>query len=104
MTASTFCDCGELAAACKYPNCPPQRVIQRTHFADENTLKRIAALEAENRGLRRVLGKMIDLAEYWFAREDRRGMSEEEFKIWHALGHGSNVMREARAALAAKVA
>lgn len=48
MTANHFCDCGERVAACKYPNCPPDLAAQRTHFADDATLKRIAELEAEN--------------------------------------------------------
>jgi len=43
---------------------------------------------------------MIDLAEFWINREDRREISYEQWRAWHALGHGSNIMREARAALA----
>ncbi len=39
-----------------------------------------------------VLQGMIELAEYWINREDRRGHSEEQFRAWRALGHDSHAM------------
>lgn len=53
---------------------------------------RIAELEGALRGL-------IDTAEYWIDREDRRGMSETQYNAWLALGHNSKAMKRAREAL-----
>lgn len=47
-----------------------------------------------------LLTAMVDLAEYWFNREDRRGMGEQRYRDWHSLGYGSTAYRNARAALA----
>ena len=63
-------------------------------MADELT-----RLRAEVEALRLALRKTVDMAEYWINRENRRGMSESDFKTWHALGYGSNAMKAARAAL-----
>lgn len=57
------------------------------------------ALRAEVERLRSVLKRTVDLAEFWITREDTRGLSESEYKTWHALGYGSNAMKDARAAL-----
>ena len=62
--------------------------------------RELAAARKDAERCRSALSKLIDLAEYWFNREDRRGYSEQQFKSWHALGHGSNTMRDARAAMA----
>ena len=55
--------------------------------------------EAEVERLRFVLRGTVELAEFWINREDLRGISESEWKTWHALGHGSHAMAAARAAL-----
>ena len=67
---------------------------------------RIAALEselaqarAECERLLEVLMQMIELAEYWFTRENRQGYSEQLYKAWHSLGFGSTAMRNARSAI-----
>ena len=67
---------------------------------------RIAALEselaqarAECERLLEVLMQMIELAEYWFTRENRQGYSEQQYQSWHSLGFGSTAMRNARAAI-----
>ncbi len=52
--------------------------------------------------LRIVLAKMIDLAEFWINREDTRNKSDEEYRIWLALGHRSNSLQAARIALVSK--
>ena len=46
-----------------------------------------------------ALRQSVDLAEYWFLREDRRNLSESEHKTWHALGYGSSAYKAARAAI-----
>ena len=54
---------------------------------------KVARLEDALRG-------MLELAEYWFMRENRRGYSEEQYKAWYSLGFDSNEFKNARAALA----
>lgn len=49
---------------------------------------------------RELLGGLRELCEYWFTREDTRGISESDFKTWHALGFGSKAFTELRALLA----
>jgi hypothetical protein len=49
--------------------------------------------------LREALTKTIDLAEFWINREDTRKMSSEEYRIWLALGHRSNWLQAAKAAI-----
>lgn len=66
-------------------------------FSDPAALTdEIDRLCAKNKNLREALANMIDLAEYWFNATDRRGMSESEYKTWHALSYGSNSYRKAR--------
>lgn len=48
---------------------------------------------------RELLERVRDLCEYWFTRESRAGMSESEYKTWHALGFGSSAYTELRALL-----
>ena len=59
----------------------------------------LAAKEAEYERLLEVLMQMIELAEYWFTRENRQGYSEQQYKAWHSLGLGSTAMRNARSAI-----
>ena len=73
---------------------------------DGKQADRIAALEAELAQARaecerllEVLMQMIELAEYWFTRENRQGYSEQQYKAWHSLGFGSTAMRNARSAI-----
>ena len=47
------------------------------------------------------LTEVHDTLEYWINRQDRRGMSEAEFRSWHTLGHGSKAMTALRSMLAA---
>lgn len=49
--------------------------------------------------LAEALRNMVELAEYWFNREDRRGFSADQYRTWHALGFGSNTVLNAREAL-----
>ena len=65
--------------------------IKRT--APPDLAARVARLEDALRG-------MLELAEYWFMRENRRGYSEEQYKAWYSLGFDSNEFKNARAALA----
>ncbi len=60
-------------------------------------LRRLHSVNAE---LLEALRQSVDLAEYWFLREDRRNLSESEHKTWHALGYGSSAYKAARAAIA----
>ena len=60
----------------------------------------IERLKAERDALLVILCRMVDLAEFWINREDRREYSEQQYKTWHALGYGSSTMRDARAAIA----
>ncbi len=64
------------------------------------TAARLAELEAEVERLRALLKSTVELAEYWINREERKGMSEGEWRTWHSLGYGSNTMISARAELA----
>jgi len=66
------------------------------------TAARLTQLEAEVERLRALLKSTVDLAEYWINREERRGMSEGEWRTWHSLGYGSNTMISAHALLAEK--
>lgn len=50
---------------------------------------------------RRHIRRLVDLAEFWINREDRRRMSEHEYKTWVALGFQSGAYRDAHAFLAA---
>ena len=63
------------------------------YTAPPDLAARVARLEDALRG-------MLELAEYWFMRENRRGYSEEQYKAWYSLGFDSNEFKNARAALA----
>ena len=72
----------------------------------EAAIERIVALEAELaqawaecEKLLEILMQMIELAEYWFTRENRQGYSEQQYNAWHSLGFGSTAMRNARSAI-----
>jgi hypothetical protein len=67
------------------------------HIEAAAKLRRLHAVNAE---LLEALRQSVDLAEYWFLREDRRNLSESEHKTWHALGYGSSAYKAARAAIA----
>ena len=62
-------------------------------------LKERDEARAECERLLEVLMQMIELAEYWFTRENRQGYSEQQYKAWHSLGFGSTAMRNARSAI-----
>ena len=47
-----------------------------------------------------ALKSMVDLAEFWIDHRQERHMSEEQYRVWLALGHESNAMLKARAAIA----
>lgn len=83
------------------PTLSDQVVARLDDAAKQHDAAHVAALEKRVRDLETALRQMVDLAEFWINREDRREYSEQQFKTWHALGHGSNAMREARAAIAA---
>jgi hypothetical protein len=63
--------------------------------------ERAAALVAQRDALLEALKLMIDHAEFWINHHQKRHMSEQEFKVWLALGHESNAMLNARAAIKA---
>ena len=48
-----------------------------------------------------ALKPMIELAEFWINHRQERHMSEEQYKVWIALGHESNAMLKARVAIKA---
>jgi hypothetical protein len=56
----------------------------------------LTRLTAEVERLRAALEGMIDMSQYWINLASERGMSKER---WLALGHHSNAMQKARAAL-----
>ena len=61
-----------------------------------------AALDSDTAApdLLEALNSMIDLAEFWINHRQERYMSEEQYRVWLALGHKSNAMIKARAAIA----
>jgi hypothetical protein len=59
-----------------------------------------AAVVAERDALREALTGMIEMAEFWINREDIRGATEDRYNLWLALGHRSDAMVKAKAALA----
>ena len=61
----------------------------------------VATLTAQRDALLEALKPMIDLAEFWINDRQERRMSEQEYKVWIALGHESNAMLKARAAIKA---
>jgi hypothetical protein len=65
-----------------------------------NMADEIDRSRAEVAQLRALLRNMVELAEFWINREDRRQFSEHEYRTWRALGHDSSAMKAARAALA----
>jgi len=65
-------------------------------------LRDLDEARAERDALRGLLARMIDMTEFWINRDKRPQMSEQEWRTWHACGHGSNAMLDAKAALAAK--
>ncbi len=62
-------------------------------------LRRLSAVEAQRDALLEALKLMIDHAEFWINHHQKRHMSEQEFKVWLALGHESNAMLNARSAI-----
>jgi hypothetical protein len=64
---------------------------------DHQANARIIAAAPE---LLEALNSMIDLAEFWINHRQERHMSEEQYRVWLALGHESNAMIKARAAIA----
>jgi hypothetical protein len=65
---------------------------------DKRAATELRRLYAENADLLEALRQSADLAEYWFLREDRRNLSDSEYKTWHSLGYGSSAYKAARAA------
>ena len=64
-------------------------------------LRRLAAVEAQRDVLLEAIKPLIDLAEFWINHRQKGHMGEQEFKVWLALGHESNAMLNARAAIKA---
>lgn len=60
----------------------------------------LAGERAERDALLGILCRMVDLAEFWINREDRREYLEQQYKTWYALSYGSSTMRDARDAIA----
>ena len=126
MDHATDCPAHPGDAACKCSVSMMRRkvwtALQAAHSTEQSMHKawrkraeeaeiRIAALEAELAQARaecerllEVLMQMIELAEYWFTRENRQGYSEQQYKAWHSLGFGSTAMRNARSAIDAALA
>jgi hypothetical protein len=65
----------------------------------EDAIKTWGDRYVERDALRDALRDMKDLAEFWINRQERRGMSNYEYRTWHQLGYGSNAMQRARAIL-----
>ena len=63
-------------------------------------LRRLAEVEGQRDALLEAIKPMIDLAEFWINHGQKGHMCEQEFKVWLALGHESDAMRNARAAIA----
>ena len=63
--------------------------------------ERARVAERQRDTLLEALKPMIDLAEFWINHRQERRMSEQEYKVWIALGHESNAMLKARAAIKA---
>jgi hypothetical protein len=61
--------------------------------------RQIDRLTTQRDALLGAIKPMIDLAEFWINHHQNRHMSEQEFKVWLALGHESNAMLNARAAI-----
>lgn len=80
------CEHGQLARSCEI--CELKREL--------------AAVTAERYTLRGIVASLIDLAEFWINRNDRRTMSEQEYATWLRLGHRSNAMQRAKAAIDAE--
>ena len=80
-------------------------LIERLRASCENGIQPDDVYEAADEldRLRRELAearqhihKLIDLTEFWINREDRRDMSEQEYRTWMSLGFQSNAYRNAR--------
>ena len=76
-----------------------QRVAEQYQDEAGKLTHELAQARAECERLLEVLMQMIELAEYWFTRENRQGYSEQQYKAWHSLGFGSTAMRNARSAI-----
>ena len=66
---------------------------------DVNYIRRLVRAEAQRIALLEAIKPMIDLAEVWINHGQKGHMCEQEFKVWLALGHESDAMRNARAAI-----
>jgi hypothetical protein len=62
-------------------------------------IKLLLDAAAEHAVLREALAGMIEMAEFWINREDIRGATEDRYNLWLALGHRSDAMVKAKAAL-----
>lgn len=60
----------------------------------------IESLQAQLAEALEILQETYLLADWWINRTDLRGMSENDYKTWHALGYSSKAYRSARAFLA----
>ena len=75
------------------------RISNHTGRKAAAELRRLSAVEAQRDALLEALRGMIDHAEFWINHHQKRHMSEQEFKVWLALGHESNAMLNARDAI-----
>jgi hypothetical protein len=83
------------AAACRPRTiCLEVRQTSCAAWRDE-----VHRLYAQRDALLEALKPMIDHAEFWINHHQKRHMSEQEFKLWLALGHESSAMLNARAAI-----
>ena len=57
-------------------------------------IEEITQLRSERNRVRLMMARLLDLAEYWINREDRRGMSEQSYRTWMSLGFQSNAYRD----------
>jgi hypothetical protein len=74
----------------------PEHAAESIHATVDALWK---ARAANNELLEALLGA-VELAEYWINREYTRNASESEYQTWLALGHHSDAMKAARAAIA----
>lgn len=87
--------------ASEWPHAEDRTRVENAAIVLAAEVIRLRHAEERCAALVEALTKMVELAEFWINREDTRDISEERYAIWLALGHHSNAMRNARAALAA---
>ena len=76
-----------------------EQALERCRNVCDAAAVEIRRLVAQRAALLEALRGMIDHAEFWINHHQKRHMSEQDFKVWLALGHESNAMLNARAAI-----